>query len=132
VICQTIFGGRISGLYYLYVETMQTVFWNILACFDERSVLWDGARAKIKNFLLNCCPWAFDEFVSERELVIGVVVSVVFLFGVAADVGVVMCFELGWKSSLGIGRAMWVRSFRVVELVRRFISVMRGGAEFLC
>jgi hypothetical protein len=104
VICHTIFGGRISGLYYLYVKTMQTVFWNILACFDDRTVFWDSARAEIKAFLLNCCPWAFDEFVSEWqghsiswsewELVIGVVISIGILFGVGADVAVVMCFEL--------------------------------------
>jgi len=132
--------GSIPGLYNLYVETMQTVFWNILACFDDRTFLWDTARTEIKTFFLNSCPLAFGEFVrvgqghnfgwSERELVIGVVISVVFLFGVASDVAVVMCFELGWKSSLGLGGVMRVRSFCVVELVRRFMSVMGGRGEF--
>jgi hypothetical protein len=56
--------------------------------------------------------------------------SVIFLFGVVADVAVVMCFELGWRSSLGMVRVVWVRSFRIVELVRRFMSVIRRRAEF--
>jgi hypothetical protein len=68
---------------------------------------------------------------SERKLVIGVVMSVAFLFGVVADVALVMCFELGWKFSLGIERVVYVRCFRVVEIVIRFISVIIGSWVYL-